>query len=466
MPLAPATPEAMQLLMEGSIAFARIEAAGLRIDVPYLEQSIKDVQRQIAELTTGLQTSEEHKTWQRLYGDGMKLDSRTQLGRIVFDTLGHKRNPFMGMSNDVAAFEHLRLPFIVNYQTVTRLKKALSTNLLGIKREVVDGVIHPFHDLHTVESYRPSSSRPNFYNMPVRNKAISKIIRSCVIPREGHELLEVDYSTQEVRISYCYNQDPKLKYDILHGDMHRDRTKELYLLSDEEMGPSSKDPGKLCRYIGKNKFVFAQFYGSYYGLCAPDLWDAISIYDLRRTDGVSLFEHLASKGISRLGACDSDQDPKVGTYEAHVKEVERVMWEENYPVYNQWKKDWWNRYQAEGGFHTKTGFTLYGVLRRNQVLCDPIQGSAFHCQLWGLIQIQKELIRRKMRTKIVNQVYDSILFDTYKKEREDVIALCQDYMLNRVVKHWPWIIVPLGMEFELSDRSWFDKKPLEVKEVR
>jgi DNA polymerase I len=457
-----ATPAAYQLLHEGSIAFARMEAAGLRVDTAYLSQKIKDVTHQIEEMKQEQKKAPEYKLWVKHYGESMKLGSRPQLGKVIFDLLGHKRNPFMEGKNDTASFEHLQLPFVQNYQKIERLKKALATNLKGIQKEVVDGYLHPFFDLHTVESYRSSSSKPNFHNQPTRDKIIAEIVRSCIIPRKGNVFIESDYGTQEVRVSYCYNKDPKLLYDIFHGDMHKDRAMDLYKLSEEELGPiSGSNPGKMTRYVVKNKFVFAEFYGSYYGLCAPALWDAISIFDLKTAQGVSLYEHLSRKGIKRLGACDPDKDAEKGTFELHVKEVETRMWKENYKVYDQWKRDWWNLYLQKGGYNTLTGFHLSAVFRRNQVLCDPIQGSAFHCLLWSLIQIQKELIRKKMKAKIVNQIHDSILADVPRKEVDDYITIVKKWALDKVVKHYDWIICPLALEFEICQENWFSKIPME-----
>lgn len=486
MSLQPATKAAYQLLQEGSIAFSRIEAAGLRIDLPYLERAISEVKTQITQLEQAYQGSPEYKLWQKHYGNDMKLSSRVQLGHIIFDVCGHKRNPFLkdregtikGRAgkdkNNIAAFEHLtdKVPFIKEHQEAERLKKALVTYLYGIQRETVDGVCHPFQSLAGgfssgegsggAESYRSSSSKPNFHNMPIRNKAISKIVRSCVIPRKGNVLLEPDYGTQEVRVSYCYNKDPRLKYDILNGDMHTDRMLDLYCLTPEEIGPVSSDPAKICRYVAKNRFVFAQFYGSYFAQCAPDLWDAISIFGLKTLNGTSLFEHLASRGIKRLGLCDPDCEPIKGTFEYHVRDVERKMWQESYPVYDQWKRDWWNLYQQQGGINTLTGFRQYGVFRRNQILCDAIQGSAFQCLLWSIIEIQKELIRQKMRTRIIDQVHDSALFDAPREEVDGVIEIANDTMLKKVAKHWPWICIPLSVEWDWSESSWYDKKPLRV----
>jgi DNA polymerase-1 len=460
MTLQPVTEEARWLLHEGAKVFARMEATGIRIDTDYLTKAISSVQDRIAELEEGLRSSEEYRVWVRQFGNNMKLSSRAQLGTVVFDVLKHKRNPFMKKTNtdldpnNVAAFEHLKLPFIKNYQEVERLKKALVTNLIGIQREVVRDRVHGFFDLHTAESYRSSSSKVNWQNQPIRNKDIARLVRSCVIPSEGHVLLEPDLETHEVRISYCYHGDDKMRKDVLEGDMHRDKAKSLFLLDE--------DPTKDTRYTAKNAFVFAEFYGSYYKQCAPSLWNYITILDLKTQTGVPLYKHLASKGIKGLGACKENEEPKKGTFEYVVWEVEQKMWNVDYQTYSKWKKDWWDTYQRNGGFNTKTGFKLEGVFRRNQVLCIPIQGSAFHCLLWVLIELHKWLRKNKMRSKIINQIHDSAVVDTHKSEIEDVAKKIKSLMLVDLQKHWEWITIPLGCGLDIAEKNWSEKTELKL----
>lgn len=403
--LKPATNEAVQLLLRGAIAFAQMEATGIRIDESYLDKAILEVKDSIVQMEEELRQAREFKLWQKHYGNQTNLRSRPQLGHILFNLCGHKRNPHMRDKdswkdkNNESAFEHLSLPFARLYFGLEKLKKALKTNLLGIKREVVNGYIHPFFDLHTAESYRSSSSSPNFHNMPVRIRNIAQIVRACVIPRSGCCLIEADYGSQEVRVACCYNKDPKLRdYITGGGDMHKDRALELYILTEGELGDISKDSGKMVRYAAKNLFVFAEFYGSYFAQCAPMLWEGIARLGLKRSDGVSLYKHLRRKGIKSLGACDPTQDVEEGTYEAVVRNVERKMWGEVFTVYDQWKRDWWELYQAQGGVNTLTGFRMEGVFDRNQILCDPIQGclqghvrvetSAGHIRIDDLVEVE------------------------------------------------------------------------------
>lgn len=171
--LMPATPEAYQLLHEGAIAMAAISRIGLKIDVPYLDKAIIDTKKEIASMREAMREDEVFSVWQKHFGTVMNLTSYAQLGKVVFDVLGHKRNPLLGTSNSESALKHVKLPFVKNWVGVQKLEKALGTFLYGIRREVIDGVIHPFFDLYTAESYRSSSSKINFQNQPVRNKKVA-----------------------------------------------------------------------------------------------------------------------------------------------------------------------------------------------------------------------------------------------------------------------------------------------------
>lgn len=112
-----------------------------------------------------------------------------------------------------------------------------------------------------------------------------------------------------------------------------------------------------------------------------------------------------------------------------------------------------------------TGFRLDGVYRRNEVLNYPIQGSAFHCLLWSLIEIQKELDRQRMKTLLVGQIHDSILGDSPPEELDDFLSLSEEVMTKRLLKEWKWINVPLKVEAEVSgvDESWFNKKVVTIR---
>jgi hypothetical protein len=286
---------------------------------------------------------------------------------------------------------------------------------------------------------------------------IAKIIRQCYIPRKGRYLAEVDMSGAEVRVSSCYNLDPILIKYITDSstDMHRDTAVQMFFLSKEEVDKKSS------RDWCKNRFVFPEFYGSVYFQCAPHIWEECSL-EKHKIPGSqeSIIERLKKHGIKELGACNPKQKPKPGTFEYHVKKVEESFWNERFKVYTEWKNRWWRSYLKRGYFDFKTGFRCEGIFERNDVLNYAIQGGAFHCLLWGIIKLQKWLNKYKMKTLIVGEIHDSVVLDIPEDEIDDVLSKVQKIITEDLPKAWDWLIVPLAVEVEVSDKdqSWHAKR--------
>ena len=157
-----------------------------------------------------------------------------------------------------------------------------------------------------------------------------------------------------------------------------------------------------------------------------------------------------------------------GTFEHHLKEVENDFWNNRFGDYGQWKKDWFDAYLEKGYFDLYTGFRIYGSHRRNQVCNYPVQGSAFHCLLWTLIQVNKALRHYKMKSKVVGQIHDSLIGDVRENELTYYLELVEHIVTVKLRKHYPWLIVPLEVEYEICARgaSWFEKKETKFKEGR
>lgn len=454
----PATLEAYQLMHDGALALARVEAAGMRIDMQYLKRVKQEVSEEMAGIAAELRQHRIYRLWQKHFGKKCNLQSKLQLARILFDVLeypvtqwskGHKP------STDEAHLMTLNEPFVERYLSLMKLQKLEGTYLRGIEREICDGYLHPSFNLHTTRTFRSSCSDPNFQNIPTRNPKIAKIIRSAFIPREGRVLVEFDYSQIEVRVAACYHKDPTmLKYIEEGHDFHKDLAQQLYCLKPEQVE-------KGARTAAKNSFVFAEFYGDYYIHVAKNLWDAIGKHNLKCGD-ISLYQHLRKHGIKELGELDSRETPKKGTFEHHVWSIEKDFWEQRFAVYNRWRKQWWERYQQRGWFHTLTGFSVAGVYRRNEVINSPIQGSAFHCLLWSLIEISRRLRKYKLKSIIIGQIHDSLVLDVVRSELKAVLSLVHEVMVDALREHWKWIITPIEIEAEMAETNWFEKKGIEI----
>jgi DNA polymerase-1 len=339
-----------------------------------------------------------------------------------------------------------------------KMKKLYTTYLEAYEREAVGGRLHPEFNLNMVKTYRSSSSNPNFQNLPKRDEEAVNIVRGAVLPSEGHRFVEIDFSGIEVRISSCYHHDPKMIEYIRDPttDMHRDVAQQIFKLNVFDKSIPSH---KLLRQVSKNGFVFPQFYGSTYANCAKNMaftWCSLDGGPWKRGMGIQLqlgkdtgeiylSDHLRSHGIRGYSE-----------FVDHVKTVERDFWYNRFRVYQAWKEENWTRYQRRGYVDMFTGFRCSGVMRRTEVNNIQIQGSAFHCLLWSFIEVDRYCRKHKLRSAPVLQIHDSIIMDMYEPEREELIPVIRDIMVNQLPKAWDWIVVPLDVEVEMGtvDGAW------------
>jgi len=457
----PLTKDAYRLFHEGTLALARVEAAGIHIDVDYLDKATAKISIRIKKLQDRLREAPEFKLWRREFGDKTKPGSREQLGHIVFDILKYPckdRTKTGKYKTDEASFEHVDLPFVKAFIKLEKLKKAKSTYLDGLRREVVDGFARPVFNLHTVITQRSSCSDPNVQNQIIRNAKIAEIIRRAFIPRKGNIFCEIDYSAMEWRGAVCFWKDPEMIRYVNDptSDVHRDQAAECFLCKPEQV---SKD----MRFYAKNQFVFPILYGSYYVQCSRNLWEAVGKAKLKLKDETPVIDWLQSKGITRLGSCDPKQEPVFGTYEHHIKKVEDKF-NKRFHVFNSSKEKWYQDYRSKGGFRLATGFWIEGLFSKNFCMNCPVQGPAFHCLLWSLIRLQKWLRREKMKTVIVAEIHDSMLLDGPEMEMPKVLKMARKIMTEDVRKAWPWVIVPLAVEASVTPvgGSWHDKRAIDI----
>lgn len=455
---------ALNLLMNGAKAFSQIESNGIKIDMEYLKKTEEQLKIDIQERTDELKKSKVYKVWKRRFRSKTNLTSLPQLGVVLFKELKLKSESKTSSgryATDESVLQKLNHPFTNKYLELEKLKKAQGTYLRGIRRHVVDGYLHPSFNLNTTDTFRSSSSDPNFQNFPIRQPEVAKLIRSAFIPRDkNNHFVESDFGGIEVKGAYWYHQDPVMKKYLYNPkkDMHRDMAQQCYTID------KASQVSKQVRYCGKNMFVFPQFYGSYHIDCARNLWEAITKLKLKTTDGIPLKKVLRDHGIRKLGRCIKGEFPLPGTFEDHIRKVEKDFWKRRFKVYDQWRQDWYEAYCEKGYFDTLTGFRCQGLMRRNQVINYPVQGSAFHCLLWSVIKLNKLLRKYKMKSLIIGQIHDSIVSDVPKTELKDYIKLSEQVMIYDLKEHWKFINSPLEVEIEASKpgHSWYEKEKVAV----
>ena len=460
MQINPNSQQAYKLLHDGTLAFSRVELNGLRIDMEYCERKKKFLTRKIEKLERDFKASNFHTNWVKAIGKKPNIYSGTQIGYYVYEILKCKMVRFTKSgkgSTDDESLSRLNIPEISILLEIKKLKKIRDTYLESFMREQVNGFLHPNFNLNLVTTFRSSSDKPNFQNVPKRDKVAKKITREALYARKGHLLLEADYSGIEFRIAGCYYEDPTmLKYiHDPHSDIHGDIAARAFFIDnfDKKIGNNS-----YFRSAAKNGFVFPQLYGSWYKRCAINLaceWGGLLEKESwkkgqgKLINGVPLADHFRVHKITNLAK-----------YTEHIQTVEEYYWNDIFKTGKAWQVNAWKAYQKKGFVDSFTGFRYQGQMSINNVLNYPIQGAAFHCLLWSFIEMNKLLMKYKFDSQIVGQIHDAIIFDVLPDELESLQALIRKVTCQDLLEAFPWINVPLDIEIEMAgvDESWNEMK--------
>uniref|UniRef100_A0A6M3M0I4 Putative DNA polymerase n=1 Tax=viral metagenome TaxID=1070528 RepID=A0A6M3M0I4_9ZZZZ len=436
--------KATELFHKGVLAFCDIEEFGINVDTVYYRREERRLTKELEKLIIGLLSSDEAKKFKDVIGEEMSLTSPKDLRTLFYKILGLKssKTTDSGMESvDEEALQQLDSDFARKLVKVRKLLKIRDTYLGQLKREEVDGRIHPSFNLHIAESFRSSSSGPNFQNIPVRDEDAKRVLRKGIVASPGHKLMECDYGSIEVRIASVYTRDPALITYINDPttDMHRDQACELFKLKQTEV---TKD----IRFYAKNGFVFPQFYGSTYQACSSNLWEEVQ--KLKTKQNVPLLDHLRKQGVRNFHS-----------FRGHVQTVEEAFWKKFY-VFREWQKETIDFYTRKGYVEMLFGHKRSGLLSKNQIINSPIQGAAFHCLLWSLIQVNELRKKENWKSRLVGQIHDSMIFDLWPEEQDHVIKSVRRIMCEDIREAHPEIIVPLEVEFDVTtvNGSWYEKE--------
>lgn len=456
---------AYRLLHEGTLALARAERAGMRIDMEYCERVQGELGERIETLEKEFYSTKFFRRWQHSQKSKINIDSGQQLASYLYHTL--KLTPPASTesgkgSADEESLGSFDIPELNLLLKIRKLKKVKSTYMEAFMREQVNGYIHPSFNLHLPTTYRSSSDHPNFQNMPKRDKETMKLVRNALFPRPGHQLMEIDTSGMEVRIAACYHKDPVMLKYIFNPttDMHGDMAQQLFKVKKFN---KSLPEHYVLRQAAKNGFVFPQFYGDYYVNCAKNLvvnWGKLTEGEWKKGEGISmpggsfLSDHLISQGIKSFSQ-----------FLEHVRTVEKDFWGNRFMKYAQWKERWYKSYLKSGYVDMFTGFRCQGVMSRNDCINYPVQGAAFHCLLWAFIETDLLLRMNKMKSRLIGQIHDSLVLDVHPDEVNWVVYEINKIFTEKLPAAWEWIIVPIEVEVDLApvDGSWAEMKEYKIQ---
>jgi len=191
---------------------------------------------------------------------------------------------------------------------------------------------------------------------------------------------------------------------------------------------------KELRGAVKGDGTFAELYGSYYKLIAPNLWEFIC-------DHPEVKAHLESKGITTY--------PQ---YEKVVEKAEKSFWgKDMFHVHDMWRKAMYEKYQKECKLQTLTGFVLSAPMSRNNSFNGAPQGDAAHALFWIINQLQKKAEELNWESVLIGEIHDSHIWSVHPREETELDYWTWYYTSVAIQKHWEWISLPLVVEKEVSD---------------
>jgi DNA polymerase-1 len=224
---------------------AQMEATGIRIDLPYLQELSQ-------ELGAALQRLEAEA--RGAAGVDFNLGSSKQLGELLFERLGldrrKSRRTKTGWSTDAAVLEKLQddhpvVPLVLEHRTLSKLRSTYVDALPALV-EPETGRVHTDFNQAVTATGRLSSSNPNLQNIPIRTE-FSRRIRKAFLPQEGWLLLSADYSQIELRILAHLCGEPVLIEAFSTGQDVHALTARL-LLEKEEVSAEERRQGKTINF--------------------------------------------------------------------------------------------------------------------------------------------------------------------------------------------------------------------------
>lgn len=374
-----------------------MEFAGTEIDLNVLKEMDEAFDETIEKLSNDIY---------RISGTTFNISSPKQLGQVLFEDLGLKggKKTKTGYSTSQDVLEkiidaHPVVPLVLEYRMLTKLS---STYLKGLQEQVFpDNKIHTIYKQTLTHTGRLSSVDPNLQNIPVRSEE-GKLIRKAFVSHNGY-LVSFDYSQIELRILAHMAHVTNLIDAFNQGkDIHRHTAALVFGVKDEEVTPQMRSQAKAVNF------------GIIYGM---------SEFRLSKDIGMSISE--ARDFINKY----FETYPEVKTYMDEVVEtckkqgyVSTLLNRKRYiPTIND--KNFMVRQQAQ-----------------RYAMNTPIQGTGADILKLAMIEVDKALKEKNLKSQMILQVHDELIFDVFEDELEEVMSLVKEKMENCIKMDVPLIV--------------------------
>lgn len=382
----------------------KVEGEALRVYGEQLGGKITELEKEIYELA----------------GEEFNINSPKQLGVVLFEHLGlpNGKKTKTGYSTAADVLDKLAPDYpvvskILEYRQLSKLKSTYADGLAVYIGEE-DQRIHGKFNQTITATGRISSTEPNLQNIPVRME-LGRLIRKVFVPEDGYVFVDADYSQIELRVlAHCSGDKELIQAYREARDIHRITASQVFHTPFDEVTDLQRRNAKAVNF------------GIVYGISSFGLSQDLSI---TRKEAAEYIERY----FETYPGIKTFLDDTV----AHAKEQGYVvtLFGRRRPVPELSSSNFMQRQFGE-----------------RVAMNSPIQGTAADIIKIAMIAVDKELTKRKMKSRLVLQVHDELLVEAWKEELEEVKAILKECMENAAT-----LDVPLDIDMH-TGQSWYEAK--------
>ena len=387
------------------LVLAKMELEGISIDKNWLEKESIDLEKDLRKLETKIF---------EMSGEEFNMNSPKQLGEVLFDKMKldekakKTKTGQYKTGEDVLqklAHEHEIIQYILQYRTYQKLKSTY-VDALPTQIEEKTNRVHTNFSQTTAATGRLSSLNPNLQNIPIRTER-GQQIRGAFVANEGFELISADYSQIELRlIAEISGEEVMIKAFQNGEDIHTSTAAKLYDIPIEEVTKTQRGNAKTVNFgiiYGQGAFGLAE----QTGLSRKEAKEMIENY-FATYPQLKIYMASQLESAKEMGYVSTILGRK-----RHLKDI------------------------------NSNNFVVRGQAERNAVNA-PIQGSAADVIKIAMINIDKKLTEENLKTKMLLQVHDELIFEVPENEVERMKTLIKTEMETAVETKVP-LLVEVGV---------------------
>ena len=390
---------------------AKMELRGVSLDEEWLAKESVDLENDLKDL--------ESKIFE-LSGEEFNMNSPRQLGEVLFEKLQldpkakKTKTGQYATSEDILqklASKHEIIQHILEYRTYQKLKSTY-VDALPSQIDALDQRVHTNFSQTTAATGRLASVNPNLQNIPIRTVR-GQQIRGAFVAGEGNQIISADYSQIELRLIAEISGESNMIKAFQDGeDIHASTASKLFKIPLEEVTKTQRSQAKSVNFgiiYGQGAFALAEQTGM-------SRTEAKQMIDSYYQTYPRLKEYMAEQ-VQK--AREKGYVETILGRKRHLKDI------------------------------NSNNFVVKGHAERNAVNA-PIQGSAADIIKIAMINIEEKLEKEDLKTKMLLQVHDELLFEAPKEEVEKVSLLIKSEMENAFKTQVP-LVVEVG-----SGDNWLE----------